>query len=144
MPFAHLDHASIVRSLSQIAGAGDAADVYFERREDLELPPDEEAPGFRVWREQGLAVRLVQGGEAWLSGRDGIDGELFYDALRRASRAMPRTPYPKPAIDIRPWNEPPSAEELLAFPSLLRRAVAEQALGEEFPCVFRREREIEK
>ena len=140
MPFAHLDHASIVRSLSQIAGAGDAADVYFERREDLELPPDEEAPGFRVWREQGLAVRLVQGGEAWLSGRDGIDGELFYDALRRASRAMPRTPYPKPAIDIRPWNEPPSAEELLAFPSLLRRAVADHKLDLSFRVSVRRHR----
>lgn len=128
MPFAHLDHASIVRSLSQIAGAGEAADVYFERREDLELPPDDETPGLRRWREEGLAVRLVRGGQAWLAGRDGIDGELFYDALRRAARAMPRAPYPKPEISIAPWQAGSEADELLEFPSLLRRAVASHKL----------------
>lgn len=140
MPFAQLDTSAIVRSLAQIAEAGDAADVFFERREDIELPPAGESPGIRVWREEGLAVRVTHDQRAWLAGRDGIDGELFHDALRRAARALPRASYPRPDLVVPPWDEAPQATELLEFPSVLRRAVSSHKLDIPWRMSVRRHR----
>lgn len=124
MPFSHLDSAGITRTLSQIADRrADLADAFFERREQLELPPEDRAPGFRVWRESGLAVRLVRDGQSWLASRDGISPEIFSETVRRVARAMPRAPYPQPALGIGVWPDPPRATEVLDFPSILGRAL---------------------
>ncbi len=124
MPFADLDTAGISRVLAQIAEEpGDLADVFFERREDIELPPEDREPGLAVWRESGLAVRLGRGGRCWLCGRDRIDQQAFQHAVRRVARVMPHTLYPQPGLAPPPWNEPPRADELLEFPASLSRAI---------------------
>lgn len=124
MPFETIDSPAIARSLAQIADQPeDLADVFFERREEIELPADDDTPGLRVWRESGLAVRLLRGGRSWLAGRDEITAEALRDAIRRAARARPRAPYPEPKIDVPPWDDRPSAPEVLEFPAALQRAV---------------------
>ncbi len=123
MPLSELDHASIARSLSQIADhRSDVADAFFERSEVIELPPENEAPGFRVWHESGVAVRLLRGERTWLAARDAITQESFAQAVRRVARALPRVPYPEPSFP-RFAAEPAEAPELLDFPSELARAV---------------------
>ncbi len=124
MPFSQLDGAGIARALSQIADRpADLADAFFERTEVIELPTGDEAPGLRVWRESGLAIRLLRDGRTWLAGRDRIDSEIFRNALRSVARAMPRVPYPQPKLDVKPWSEPPEATEVLEFPSAVERAL---------------------
>ncbi len=109
--------------MSQIADRpADLADAFFERSEVIELPAGGEAPGFRVWRESGLAIRLLRDGRTWLAGRDRIDSEVFRDALRRVARAMPRVPYPQPQLTGEAWPELP-VTEVLEFPSLVDRAL---------------------
>ena len=72
---AELDTIAVGRGLSQIADRqGDVVDAFFERREELELPPRDEAPGLRSWREEGLAVRLLRRGRTWLASRVAADG----------------------------------------------------------------------
>ena len=124
MPFAELDAAGIARVLSQLADQpGDLADAYFERAEEVELPPAGESPGLRVRRESGLAVRLARGNDTWLAGRDRIDTEHFSDAVRRVARALPSTPFGRPDLTSSPWPEIPDAHEVLSFPSLVNQAL---------------------
>ena len=88
MPFSELDNAAIARTLSQIAEQPeDVADAFFERREEAELPPEDESPGLRVRREEGFAIRLVREGRTWLAARDVIDAKPFAEALRQIGRA---------------------------------------------------------
>ncbi len=132
MPFSQLDSAGIARALSQIADRpADLADAFFEHSEVIELPPGDEAPGLRVWRESGLAIRLSRGGQTWLAGRDRIDAATFRDALRRVSRAMPRVPYPQPEFPWTdtPWTDLPQAAEILEFPSAVDRALRARHLN---------------
>lgn len=141
MPFARLDNAAVARSLSQIADRpGDLADVFFERREEIELPPDDDAPGIRVWREEGLAARLLRNGRSWLAGRDGVDRDSFHDALRRAARALPRASYPLPELAVDPWGGPPRAPELLEFPPAVQRAVRSHHVAFPLRLTVRRHR----
>ncbi|MEM6453647.1 MAG: hypothetical protein AAF772_00995, partial [Acidobacteriota bacterium] len=124
MPFAHIDTAGIARALDHVADRPtDQADVYLERKEIVELPPEDETPGLRVWREMGLAVRLVRDNETWIASRDRIDTETFHQALRRVVRATPQTPYRRPELRMLPWRDAADAEEVLAFPGLVRRAL---------------------
>lgn len=124
MPFAHLDAPGITRALSQIADRpADLADLFLERREEIELPPADNAPGLCVWRESGIAVRLLRDNRSWLTGRDGIDRQIFRDALRRTARAMPRASYPEPDLAEEPWREAPSAPEILELPAAVARAL---------------------
>src|SRR6185295_10182192 len=61
MPFSKLDTAAVARTLSQIAEqAEDVVDAFFERREEVELAPEGEPGGLRVWREEGFAVPLAR------------------------------------------------------------------------------------
>lgn len=123
-PLSRLDARGIARSLSQIADRrGDLADAYFERLEVVELPPESRAPGFRVRREEGLAVRLLRGTGSWLAARDQVDKDSFHDALRRAARAMPRASYPLPDIDWPRWSTPVDAAEVQEFPSRFHEAL---------------------
>ncbi len=133
MPFSELDSAGIARTLSRIADRpADLADAFFELSETIELAPDARSPGLRVWRESGLAIRLLRDGRTWLAGRDRIDAENFRDALRQVARAMPRTPFPRVSFAprrgaVKPgdplWPDPPRATEVLEFPSAVERAL---------------------
>lgn len=116
--FQDLDTGAISRCLSQIADRrGDLADAYFERLEVVELPPEDQAPGLRLRREEGLAVRLLRGGNSWLAARDQVDKDSFHDALRRVARAMPRTPYSLPDLPRHRWSDALTASEVQEFPS---------------------------
>jgi len=129
MPWSELDTAAVARTLSQIAEQPeDLADAYFERREVIELPPEDEGPGLRVRREEGFAVRLVQGDRAWLASRDGIDAKPFAEAVRQVARSLPSALYPEPALAVAPWVDAP-ALELLEFPPAVSRAVRAHHAG---------------
>lgn len=141
MPFSKLDSSGIARSLSQIADeSADLAELFLERREEIALPGDDEGPGLRVWREEGLAVRLLRGGRSWLASRDGISSTTFQEAVRRAARAMPRAPYPQPEVDPTPWGEQPKAEALLEFPSRVQQAIRDHHLDLSIRLDLRRHR----
>jgi predicted Zn-dependent protease len=126
-PFASLDLPAAARALAQIADRpGDLVDAYFERTEEVTLPPDDRpgpAPGVEVRREEGLAIRLVRDGRVWLSARDSIDAHAFSGTLRRAARALPAAAYPEPDLVPAPWPGPAAAPEVLELPSRLARAV---------------------
>lgn len=141
MPFTALDTASITRSLSQLADfSSDLADAYFERLEVIELPPAGEAPGLRVRRELGMAVRLMRDGRTWLAGRDSIDSETFADMTRRVARALPAVSYPRPNLGQHRFDEAPDAPEVLEFPSRLNRAVRAQHEAGSIRVTVRRHR----
>lgn len=127
MPFADLDRAAVARTLSQIVQhPGDFADAYFERLEEVGLPPDGEAPGLRVRREEGFAIRLVREGKTWLAGRDDLEPRSFSDALRQVARVLPTAAYPEPRLEIEPWRPTAVEPELLDFPSRLQRAIRQR------------------
>jgi predicted Zn-dependent protease len=99
MPWSELDTAAVARTLAQIAEQpDDVVDAYFERREEVELPPEDDAPGLRVWREEGFAVRLLRGQRTWMASRDGIAEQPFAEALRQVARALPPVGYPEPRL----------------------------------------------
>lgn len=124
MPFSSLDTAAVARALSQVSDREDDwVDALFERIEEVELPPEGEAPGFRVRREEGLAVRLVRGREAWRASRDGVGSAIFADALRQIARSMPAATYPEPMLALPPWGQAPEADEMAEFPLAVGRAV---------------------
>lgn len=133
---ARLDAPAATRALQQIAEQnGDLADLFLERREEIELPPEDEAPGFRVRREAGLSVRLLRDGRSWLASTDRIDAEAFADAARRVTRVQPRTSAPRPSIEDAGWEESPRAPELSAFPTAVLRAA--RSLGPAPPVRLR-------
>lgn len=124
-----LDTAAVARALSQVADrTDDLVDAYFERLEVAEVPPEDEAPGLWLRREEGFAVRLVRDGATWLSSRDGFDSRGFGEAIRQVARALPAATYPEPAFDSGPTAELHAAE-LLAFPELLTRAIRNHHVG---------------
>ncbi len=128
---AELDTIAVGRGLSQIADrAGDVVvDAFFERREEVELPPEGEAPGPRSWCEEGLAVRLLRRGRTWLAARDAIDAGSFQGAVRQVARALPATTYPAPrfrAVRPAPALEAP---EVLAFPAAVQRQLERRYVG---------------
>jgi predicted Zn-dependent protease len=138
MPFSRLDTSAVARTLSQIAERPeDVVDAFFERREEVELAPESEACGLRVWREEGFAVRLAREGRTWLAARDEIEAKPFADALRQAARALPSATYPEPALEMDPAG-PVAAPELLEFPALVTRAVRAHHVG--FPLRVRMRR----
>src|SRR5262249_8426722 len=140
VPFSALDTAAVARTLSQIAEQPeDLADAYFERRQEVELRAEGEAPGLRVWREEGLAVRLVREGKTWLAARDPIEPRPFAEALRQIARALPSATYPEPALPLAPWA-PPEAGELLDFPGARTRAVRAHHVGFPLRLTVRRRR----
>jgi predicted Zn-dependent protease len=99
MAWPELDTAAVARALSQIAEQPeDLADAFFERREDVELPPEEESPGTRVWREEGFAVRLLRRRRTWMASRDGVAERPFAEALRQVARASPAIGLPEPQL----------------------------------------------
>src|SRR5215203_4043875 len=89
MPFSKLDTPAVARTLSQVAEQpDDVVDAFFERREEVELAPEGEPGGLRVWREEGFAVRLSREGRTWLASRDAVEARPFAEALRQVARAF--------------------------------------------------------
>lgn len=141
MPFAELDRAAVARTLTQLAQRPeDFAEAYFERLEEVELPPDGEAPGLRVRREEGFAVRLVREGEVWLASRDELEPRAFAEALRQVARVLPAAAYPEPRLTVAPWSEVRPEPELLEFPSRLQRAVRQRHVAFPLRLTLRRHR----
>ncbi len=141
MPFAELDTAAVARTLSQIAEQPeDLADAFFERLEEVELPPEDERTGLRVRREEGFAVRLVRGGRTWLAARDVIEPRSYAEAVRQVARAMPSATYPEPLLQVAPPGAAPTAPELLEFPGLVARAVRAHHVGFPLRLTVRRHR----
>ncbi|HXU46827.1 MAG TPA: metallopeptidase TldD-related protein [Thermoanaerobaculia bacterium] len=123
-PFSSFDTAALSRSLAQIAEQpDDLLDAYFERIEEVELPPEGEGPGLAVRREEGFAVRLVRAGRTYMASRDGIDGRAFSEALRQVARALPAASMPEPSLALEPWQTAAEAPEVIDFPGQLQRAL---------------------
>jgi predicted Zn-dependent protease len=140
-PFAALDRAAVARTLSQLAQrSGDFVDAYFERLEEVELPPDGEAPGLRVRREEGFAIRLVREGRTWLASRDDLEPRSFAEALRQVARVLPAAAYPEPRLQIPPWPEVSTEPALLDFPTRLRRAIRQRHVAFPLRLTLRRHR----
>lgn len=142
MPFSGFDTAAVARALAQIADQpGDFVDAYFERLEEIELPPAEsEPPGLLVRREEGLAVRLVRGRRTWLAARDGITPAKFAHAVKQAARALPAAPYPEPPLPLTPWDSRASATELFGFPQLVEREIRRRQVAFSPRLTLRRHR----
>ena len=130
MPWSELDTAAVSRALSQIAEQPeDLVDAYFERREEVELPPEEAAaPGPRLRRETGFAVRLLRGRRGWLASRDDLGERAFAEAMRQVARVLPAVGYPEPAVRAVPPGRCDVAE-MLDFPGLVARAVRAHHVG---------------
>ncbi len=140
MPWSELDTAAVARALSQIAEQPeDVVDAYFERREEVELPPDDAGPGLRAWREEGFAVRLLRDRRTWLASRDQIAERPFAEALRQVARALPAVEYPDPSLRTPPLA-PLDVHELLDFPAAVARAVRAHHVGFPVRLTVRRHR----
>jgi predicted Zn-dependent protease len=127
---AELDTIAVGRGLSQIADRqGDVVDAFFERSEEVELPPKGEAPGLRSWREEGLAVRLLRRGRTWLASRDAIDADSFQGAVRQVARALPAATYPAPRFRAGRPAVAVEAAEVLAFPVAVERLLERRYVG---------------
>ncbi len=136
MPFSTLDRPALARALAQVADRGeDIADIYFERLEELERPPEDEAPGVQVRVEQGFAVRLVRDGLTWLAARDGFVAADLAAALREVARALPRAAYPVPELAVVPPPALADPEGLSAFAAGIERRIGERHAG--FPLRLR-------
>jgi len=164
MPWSELDTAAVARTLAQIAEQpDDVADAYFERREEVELPPEDDAPGLRIWREEGFAVRLLRGQRTWMASRDGIAERPFAEALRQVARALPPVGYPEPRLRAAPVPSGDSgpggasgasgaagaagaagfadlAHELRDFPQAVARAIRAHHVGIPVRLTLRRHR----
>ncbi|MFP3941041.1 MAG: metallopeptidase TldD-related protein [Thermoanaerobaculia bacterium] len=144
-PFDGLDTPAVARALSQIADRDeDLADAYFERLEELTLPAEGDAPGVRLRREEGLAIRLVRDGHSWMAARDEITPAAFSESLRRVARALPSAFYPEPRLEVSPPGAASGTEELADFPLAVARAVRARHVA--FPLrltVRRHRREIQ-
>lgn len=141
MTFSGIDAAAVSRTLSQLAEHDDdVVDAYFERREELELAPEGEAAGLRIWREQGFAIRLSREGKTWLASRDEIAPRPFAEALRQVARALPSTTYPEPSLAMEEEPGLPEAPEVLGFPAAVSRAVRAHHVGFPFRLTTRRHR----
>jgi len=155
MPWSELDTAAVARTLAQIAELpDDLVDAYFEWREEVELPPEDEAPGLRIWREEGFAVRLMRGQRTWMASRDGIAERPFAEALRQVARALPPVGYPEPRVRAAPIpagasgaSDPAGAASiadlahvLRDFPQAVARAVRAHHVGIPVRLTLRRHR----
>lgn len=121
--FPGLDTAAVARALALTgAEAAGEIEVTFERRQELELPPEGASVGARSRREEGISARLVEGERSWLASRDGLSGRDLGEVLRQVVRVgPPAAPEPRIEIGASPIEPPRSAVE--AFPGRLERAL---------------------
>jgi predicted Zn-dependent protease len=141
MPLTGVDRGALARALAPLAErAEDVVDAYLERLETVELPAVGEAAGVRLWREEGLAVRLCREGRTWLASRDRLDGASFADALRQVTRVAPRAVAPVVSLELPPLRALPKSQEIEAFPRLLDRALRERRVAFPYRLWLRRHR----
>jgi predicted Zn-dependent protease len=141
MPFSEVDRGALARALAPLGeGPDDVVDAFLERLEIVELPGGGEPPGLRLWREEGLAVRLCRDGRTWHSSRDRIDGATFADAVRQVARVHPRAAPPVVALTVPPPRALPTQTEMEAFPRLLDRALRERRVAFPYRLSLRRHR----
>jgi predicted Zn-dependent protease len=121
MSFPGLDPAAVARALALVVGeTEDAAEVYFERRIEAELPPEGDATGFRTRREEGLAARIVRGERSWIASRDGLGGEALVETLRQVARVWPAAA-PEPVLAVGPSATEVPEQTMREFPGRLER-----------------------
>jgi predicted Zn-dependent protease len=119
MAFPGLEPAAVARALGLVVGdADEPSEVYFERRVEAELPPPGAPIGYRVRREEGLAVRLVRGERSWLASRDALTGRALAEALRQVARVWPAAA-PEPELEIGESPVEAPRDELEDFPGRL-------------------------
>ncbi len=141
MSLAGLNTAAVARALAQIADRpDDHAEVFFERRERLELAPEADAYGLRLRREEGLAVRLMRERRTWFASRDEISANALGEALRQTARVLPVAPYPLPELTAGPWSEEGSTAPLFDFTPALHRAVRRRHVAFPLRITVRRHR----
>ena len=130
MPFSRFDSGSVAHYLAPMKeGDEDLAEAYFEELETVELPPDGEAPGLRLWRERGLAVRLARGDRSWMASRDRIDGEALEEACRLVARSRPRTRTARPSLPAAGADRSLAYDELDGFSRSIHRALRDRRVG---------------
>ncbi|HVS03957.1 MAG TPA: metallopeptidase TldD-related protein [Thermoanaerobaculia bacterium] len=141
MPFSALDSAAVARALAQlVAGPEDLVDAYFERQEVVAVPPDGEPPGVRIWRDDGLAVRLVREDRSFLASRDEVSRGAFEEALRQVARARPRTMAPLPPLGAGAWPAEDDLTPLKQAPRGVVRQLRERRLAFPLRLTVRRHR----
>lgn len=125
MPLANLETGGIARCLAQIAErSDDHVEAFFEVTSETRAhgPIGRMTPASRM--EQGLAVRLLRGGESWLASSDGISPDVFSRAVARVARARPGAVAPPPRSLDAGAIEPAAAGCLEDF-----AAAAQSAIG---------------
>lgn len=120
-----IDAPAVARSLSQVATASGAAEVFLEALEVARKGPSDEP---QIRRECGLAVRVRDGHRLRMASDDGLDAEAFETALKSVASVLPQAPYRPPDGECH-WQDEPSPTELVAFDrdlkaGLKRRQVA--------------------
>jgi hypothetical protein len=142
LAFTELDVRAVARTLARLAAAeAKVADAFFERREVLELPRPGCVPGVRLWREEGLALRLSEGMRSWVASRDGVDNDRYATAYRQvARRPIERAPLGDFALRLGGWPEPPPPEPLLELPHALERLLRQSGAAFPFQLLARRHR----
>lgn len=145
MWFSEADASAVGRCLAQVAGeATEIADLFLERRHELELRSEEDGPGVVERRDEGLAIRLVRDGHTYLAARDGFEPAALKSALREVARVAPASAYRVPELAPVCPVESPVRDELRDFPSRVRRAVREQHAAFEFQVrVARQSRRVQ-
>ena len=141
MPFSELDTTAISRSLCRVADRqDDLADAFFERREEIEVPPPDESSGIRVRREEGFALRLIREGRTWMASRDQIEPAEFADSMRQIARVTPVAPYTSPSLQVGPLNDLQVPDELHQFPLRVTEAIRRRLAGFPLKLTIRRHR----
>lgn len=124
-----IDTASVARAIARLVERPeDSADVFLEQSETVSLIAEGAAPGLRVRREDGLAVRMERDSASWIASADRLDGDALVEAVRRVARAQPQATAPAPRM-IAEQPAAVAADDVLDFPSLLRRAIRERHSG---------------
>ena len=67
------------------------------------MPAAGETPSVRIWREEGIAIRLVRDRRQWLAVQDDVSPEAYADAVRRVARGLTQGVLRKPRIAVRAW-----------------------------------------
>jgi hypothetical protein len=139
--FLEADTGALARCLAQVSEDPAAlVEAFFERTEQVALAPRGEPIPLRVWREEGFSIRLASRDETWMVSRDGIDGTLFLEALRKTARRMAQGLRPPPRLRAGPLEESPAVEPARAFVAEVEGRLRERRLAFPLRLEVRRHR----
>lgn len=114
------------------------AEAFFERRETVELLPPNTNDRIRLLREQGLAVRRIEGGASRLASADTISGQVFAACCDRLAGIAGSIGAP-PRIKANRWPALRLAD-IERAERQLRRAVNRRRVGFPMEVAVRRHR----